>query len=217
MSRFLSDFIEDFAKAPSDMIQNILFDLSDTLVVGLTGVELALEPCLHLPGKEILQQFRSDIMLDFLLGICTEDEYLARLKLAYGWEPSIEQVKAMLREHFRTAMPGAGDLITDLSKRYPLYLVSDNGREWVEYIEVVHPFLKLFTRRFYSFELHTRKNNPDTYREVLRQIGADAETCLFVDDRRNFLETGARIGLTPILFEGSAKLRTALRECGITL
>lgn len=199
------------------MIQAILFDLNDTLVTGLTGIEVRLQPLLHQPGDIILKQFRSDYMLDFLLGYCSEDEYLSNLKQAYGWEPSIEQLKAIIREHFKTAMPGMSDMVTSLAKRYPLYLVSDNGREWTEYVEAEHAFLRLFSNRFYSFESHTRKNNPDTYREVLHQIGAEASACLFVDDRTPFLETAAQVGLIPILFESSTLLRNKLRECGIEL
>lgn len=199
------------------MIQAILFDLNDTLVTGLTGIEVRLEPLLHQPGDTILKQFRSDFMLDFLLGYCSEDEYLIKLKLAYGWEPGIGQLKAVIREHFKTAMPGMSDLVAALAERYPLVLVSDNGREWTEYVEAEHAFLGLFRRRFYSFESHTRKNNPDTYREVLRQIGAEASACLFIDDRTRFLETAAQVGLIPILFEGSAQLRNQLRDCGVEI
>ena len=199
------------------MIRALLFDLSDVLVVGLTGIEARLQPYLPYAGDEILRQLRGDAMLDFLLGYCSEEEYLGRVKRDYGWEPDIDQIKAVIRQHFKTAMPGASDIVTSLAKDYPLYLLSDHGREWARYIEAEHAFLGLFTRRFYSFELHLRKNNPAVYREVVRQIGVPAAECLFIDDRPGFLAAASQVGLVGIRFENSEQLRYKLREHSIAI
>ena len=199
------------------MIRAILFELSDVLVVGLTGIEARLQAYLPYPGDEILRQLRGDAMLDFLLGYCSEEEYLGRVKRAYGWEPSIDQVKAIIRQHFRTAVPGAGEIVAGLAKDYQLYLLSDHGREWARYIEAEHAFLGLLRRRFYSFDLHLRKNNPDVYREVLHQIGVPAAECLFIDDRPGFLEAASQVGLAGILFENSDQLKGKLREYSIAI
>ena len=56
------------------MIRALLFDLSDVLVVGLTGIGARLQTILPYSGDEILGQLRGDAMLDFLLGYCSEDE-----------------------------------------------------------------------------------------------------------------------------------------------
>jgi hypothetical protein len=63
------------------MIRALLFDLSDVLVVGLTGIGARLQAYLPYPGDEILRQLRGDAMLDFLLGYCSEEEYLGRVKM----------------------------------------------------------------------------------------------------------------------------------------
>jgi len=199
------------------MIRAILFDLSDVLVVGLTGIEARLQAYLPYPGDEILRQLRSDAMLDFLLGYCSEEEYLGRVKHDYGWELSIDQIKAIIRQHFKTAIPGAGEIVASLAKDYPLYLLSDHGREWARYIEAEHTFLGLFTRRFYSFDLHLRKNNPEAYREVLRQTGVPAAECLFIDDRPGFLAAAGQVGLAGILFEAGDQLRSKLGEYSIAM
>jgi len=199
------------------MIRAILFDLSDVLVIGLTGIEARLQAYLPYPGDEILRQLRSDAMLDFLLGYCSEEEYLWRVRRDYGWKPGIDQIKAVIRQHFKTAIPGAGELVAGLAKDYPLYLLSDHGREWARYIEAEHAFLGLFTRRFYSFDLHLRKNTPEVYREVLRQIGMPAAECLFVDDRPGFLAAASQVGLAGVQFENSEQLRCKLMEYSIAM
>jgi FMN phosphatase YigB (HAD superfamily) len=199
------------------MIRALLFDLSDVLVVGLTGIGARLQTILPYPADEILRQLRGDAMLDFLLGYCSEEEYLGRVKHDYGWEPDIDQIKAIIRQHFKTAIPGAGAIVASLAKDYPLYLLSDHGREWARYIEAEHAFLGLLRRRFYSFELHLRKNNPEVYREVLRQIGVPAAECLFIDDRPGFLAAASQAGLAGIQFEGSEQLRSRLAEYSIAM
>jgi hypothetical protein len=36
---------------------------------------------------------------------------------------------------------------------FNLMLLSDQGREWMAYLDATHPFLGLFERRFLSFEM----------------------------------------------------------------
>lgn len=198
-------------------IRAIIFDLSDTLVIGLGSIGPRLETMLKIPAGEIPDQLRDDAMLDFLLGGCTEDEYLSRVKSIYGWEPPIEDIKAVIREHFKDAIPGMPDIVAGLARSYPLYLLSDHGREWARYIESAHPFMSLFRRRFYSFDLHARKKKPETFAEVVRQIGAQPGECLMIDDRQPFLDAAGKAGLQTLLFEGSDMLRAALMQMGIIL
>jgi HAD superfamily hydrolase (TIGR01509 family) len=197
------------------MIRAIIFDLGDVLVTGLTGIGSRLEPSLHYPAGEILRQFRGDEMQALLLGTCSEEQYLDRLKRAYGWPLSTDEIKAVIREHFKTAMPGARELVLDLARDYPLYLLSDHGREWIEFIESQHDFLSVFRRRFYSFDLHARKNDPETYRRVLSTIGVAAAECLFIDDRRAFLGAAAQAGLQTLQFEDAVQTRNTLANLAI--
>ena len=199
----------------ANMIRTLFFDLSDVLVVGLTGIEEPLHLSLAVPKDQILRQFRSDAMHEFLLGQCTEDAYLHTLRRTYGWTLGVEQLKAIIRAHFKQTIPGTGDIVVSLARHYPLVLLSDHGREWVEYIEAEHPVLGCFQHRFYSCDLHLRKNNPETYRTVLHQIDAQAEECLFIDDRRVFLEAAKQVGLNVIQFENSNQLRRDLRRYSI--
>jgi putative hydrolase of the HAD superfamily len=199
------------------MIKVIIFDLSDVLITGLTGIEERLQVYLSSPKDEILSQFRSDTMLDFLLGYCSEEEYLQKLKLEHCWELGVEEIKMIIREHFKQVIPGTEEIVTSLSNSYSLFLLSDHGREWIEYIEREHTFLKLFKLRFYSFEMHMRKNNPDTYRKILNQIEAIPEECLFIDDRLMFLDAAKEVGLNTIQFEDSNQLRAGLERYSITI
>ncbi len=198
-------------------IRTILFDLSDVLVVGLTGLGDTLRGRLPYTATEILAQFRSPPMSDFLLGSITEDAYLRRVMQEFGWDIDLAELKNSIRRHFDQTVPGMVEIVAALAKYYPLYLLSDHGREWIEYIESRHVFLGSFSQRFYSFSLHTRKNNPTTYRSILPVMGCDPHECLFIDDRHLFLDAANEVGLQTILFRDSRQLLRDLRRFGITL
>lgn len=89
-------------------------------------------------------------------------------------------------------------------------LLSDHGREWIDYIEQTHPFLAIFSSRFYSFDLHTRKTNPATYQYILSTLNLQAEACLFIDDREKFLEVAKEVGLQTLHFTDSLHVKAIL-------
>ncbi len=197
------------------MIRCLIFDLNDTLVRGLTGVEEALAPILGIDKAEILPALRSDEMLPFLLGETSEDEYLRTVITAHAWPIDLDLLKRLIRANFAHAVPGADELARHLSGRYELALLSDDGREWAAYKEAAHGFLALFARKFYSFDLTSRKNDPRTFRTVLEALGRAPGECLFIDDRQRFLDAALGAGLTGIRFEGSPSLRGRLAEFGV--
>lgn len=53
----------------------------------------------------------------------------------------------------------------------------------------------IFDHVFLSQEMHLAKPDPEIYRQVVREIGAKAEDCLFVDDARVNVDSADREGL----------------------
>jgi hypothetical protein len=65
-----------FSERSISMIQCIIFDLADTLIRGLTGIEeLLAEKYLSTPKEQILACFRGEEMGEFLIGNRSETEY----------------------------------------------------------------------------------------------------------------------------------------------
>ena len=197
------------------MIEVIIFDLSDVLITGLTGIERTLGEVLNVPEDQVLDQFRGLSMLEYLVGNCSEDDYLKELKKEYSWPVEIDEIKKLIRLHFKNTIPGMKEIIEGLAKKYPLYLLSDHGREWIEFIEKEHTFLQVFKHRFYSFDLQTRKRDPETYREVLNEINIRPEVCLFIDDRPMFFQVAQKIGMNVIHFKDGRQLIEELKNYSI--
>lgn len=90
--------------------------------------------------------------------------------------------------------------VKELKERgYRIYMLSNtNEAHWVKIVdqcfggqEVVD---SLFDHVFLSQEMHMAKPNDDIYLEVLKQTGAHAEECLFIDDSKTNLEAAEALG-----------------------
>ena len=109
------------------------------------------------------------------------------------------------------------DLIRRLEGVVDLVLVSDHVREWIAYIEDVHPFLDLFERRVYSFETRLLKDDPGAFDEILRRVERAADACLFIDDNPRNVATAEAAGIRAVRFEGREALEVRLRELGVQI
>lgn len=62
---------------------------------------------------------------------------------------------------------------------------------------------RYFDKVFLSQEMHLAKPNDEIYLEVLKEIGADASECLFIDDSTQNVEAAASLGFCTIRAEVS--------------
>jgi 2-haloacid dehalogenase len=199
------------------MREYIIFDLSEVLIAGLIGVEKMLSQELFVPDEEILPGFLGNVFLAFLTGNISEEIYLEHIISRERWNIAIPRLKELIRVNFRNEVDGSLDILTRLSSRYELILHSDHGREWVEYIRTIHPFIKVFKHTFYSFELKGLKHQPGTFEVVLGSLAIHPQNCLFIDDNpRNIIAAGS-MGIQGIQFRSADQLERKLHQMGILL
>lgn len=61
-------------------------------------------------------------------------------------------------------------VVTNLNEKFDLILFSDNAEEWIDYIHDVHPFLRIFKQKVYSFQIGKRKNSAKAFGDILKRI-----------------------------------------------
>ncbi len=193
----------------------VIFDLAEVLIAGLPRCEEELAPVFGISPAEVLPGLRGELMWAYNRGELSEDEYWARTCERNGWRGDVGRAKAVLRRNFHRKVPGTEEVLRELAGRHRVFLLSDHGREWIDYIRGVHGFFALFERRFFSFELGSIKTEPATFGKVLAAIGAPAGECLFIDDHRPNVETAARLGIPGIVFTDAAALRAELAARGV--
>lgn len=102
--------------------------------------------------------------------------------------------------------------LKELSKEYPLYLLSNTNPVAMEVCEGLFREVdfnpdELFTKKFLSFEMKMLKPSPEIFRKAIEEIGLPAGEILFIDDSRANIEAAAREGLVACYYEPFSDLR----------
>lgn len=101
------------------------------------------------------------------------------------------------------------DKLKELKERgYGIYMLSNtNDAHWQKIVAQCFGGQKVvnshFDHVFLSQEMRLAKPNDDIYLEVLRQIGAKAEECLFIDDSTANVEAASQLGFHTLRAETS--------------
>ncbi|HOX06666.1 MAG TPA: HAD-IA family hydrolase [Planctomycetota bacterium] len=193
----------------------VIFDLAEVLIAGLPRCEEELAPVFGISPDAVLPGLRGEVMLAYNRGEMSEDEYWARTCARNGWRGDVERAKAVLRRNFARKVPGTEDVLRELAPLHRVFLLSDHNREWIDHIEGIHPFLGMFERRFYSYDLGCVKTERRAFEQVLAAIGAPAAECVFIDDFPQNVATARAVGIDGIVFTGAEALRAALAGRGL--
>jgi FMN phosphatase YigB (HAD superfamily) len=196
-------------------VEHVIFDLADVFIPGLDQAPRLLAPALGLSEKAVFAQLNCAELWVLLRGHSDEDTYLDAVMGREGWQIDRSEVKRMIRDTFRRELPGTRGVLEALAGRMDVSLHTDHVREWIAHIHTIHPFMGLFRRAFYSFEMGTTKREPESFRHVLGAIGAAPETCLFIDDRAINVETAQSVGIDTIQFSDAAVLADELARRGL--
>jgi tagatose 1,6-diphosphate aldolase len=192
------------------MPRTLIFDLSEVLIAGLLGIEKPLAARLGIPRRAVLPAFAGRLLEELCCGRVSEDEYLAWILKRQRWRLAPADVKRIIRANFHRRVQGMQRLITRLARHYELVLLSDHAAEWAAYIQGIHPWLKIFKARFFSFELKQTKREPSTFQRVLAAIGRRPDECLLIDDSAQNVRAAAAVGLRGIRFTSAAALARAI-------
>lgn len=173
-------------------VEAVVFDLGGVILDVDFHRSLAAFRGLNLPGLDA-----RDLLADndtpfrnLELGLVSPEAFLAQLKAHYPALGTVSEQPiwtawfAMLLPFERRRV----ELLRRLSEEYPIYLLSNTNlphriRFREMYAEQIGGYFdELFTRCFYSDELHLRKPDGEIYRYVASQIGIPSEKILFIDD-----------------------------------
>jgi HAD superfamily hydrolase (TIGR01509 family) len=193
------------------VINCIIFDLSEVFIAGLLGVEHAIAKRLGVDPATIIPHLGGESFTRVLCGTCSELDYLTAVSRASGWNIPHPDLQELIRANFHQEVEGMADLLPRLALHHDLVLLSDHGREWVEYIETIHPFLKHFSRRIFSFQLGQTKSDASTFRHVLKMLSKNPEECLFIDDNPSNTARARQAGITSITFQNADTLEAELK------
>jgi HAD superfamily hydrolase (TIGR01509 family) len=194
-----------------------IFDLAEVLCAGFPGVEVQLGQVFNVPAEQILPGVRGQIMNDYCRGRMSEEDFWSRIMAANDWSGDVEAARAALLKNLHRKVPGTEDILRTIAAAgHDVYLLSDHGREWIDYLLEVHDFFKVFKRHFWSFDLGAIKQQAVTFEQVLKRIGQpDPANVIFIDDNPGNIAVAGGLGIDAIRFIGAEDLSNQLARRGV--
>lgn len=197
-------------------IKNIIFDLGNVLVRWEPNKIIKLV----YPDKDPIQfyQLLRPIWLELNLGQLTLAEAAKKYHQTLGL--NLDEISELLHK-FVTMQPlieGSIEMLKTLySNGYPLYSITDNVREIMQYHRENSNFLHYFKDIAVSAELGVLKPNPQIYRYLLTKNGLNAEECVFIDDIQQNVDGAKALSVKSFLFRDPESCKESLEELGINL
>lgn len=85
-------------------------------------------------------------------------------------------------------------------KRYDFVLLSNDVKEWSQYLLELHGLRKYFKDSIVSGEIHMRKPESRIFLYAVKRIQRDPQECLLIDNSVRNLDAAQEIGITTVLF-----------------
>lgn len=143
----------------------------------------------------------------------TVEEYLAEFGRRLGHPISRAQwIEA--RRFSITPWPAMLALIRQVAARGRVALFTNNGPLMKDALGEVFPeAAEIFGEAcYFSYEFHTKKPDPESYRKLIARLGVEPGAAWFTDDKKSNVNGAAIAGLQTHHFVSEAQLRQELLE-----
>lgn len=199
------------------MIKAVVFDLG--------GVLIDWNP--RYLYRELLDS--EDEIEQFLANVCTA-EWNHSIDLGRPWEDAVAELTAkhpdqqhLIEAYWKRWPEMLGgpihesvDLMMELKARgVPLYALSNWNHETFQMAFQEFPFLRLFNGKIVSGEVKLAKPDPAIYELLLSTFKLNPRELLFIDDRRDNVQTAWDLGFNAVQFLSPRQLEKDLIEFGL--
>jgi len=93
------------------------------------------------------------------------------------------------------------DLVAQLRKHYPLYLLSNIGDIHTCYIKAKYPVFAAFSGAVYSYLAGCMKPDPAIFEMAIHDFGVNPAETVYIDDLPANVESAARAGFHAIAYD----------------
>lgn len=126
-----------------------------------------------------------------------------------------EGFKLIWNDIFFPPKDGMVKLLNELKEGYRLYLLSNTNILHFEYCRDKYKILEVFEEYILSYELGVRKPDPRIYLEALKRSDSNPDSCIYIDDIKEFTEAATKVGIKGIHFTSVEELQKRLIEMQI--
>lgn len=131
------------------------------------------------------------------------------------WEKEIRMYWERWREMLGGEVPGMKEWIQELKAQgYGVYGLSNWSHETFPMVKDQYEAFGMMDGIVMSGQELIAKPDLRIYQILLERYGLKAEECVFIDDRKENIEAGEKVGIRGIVFENCEQARKCLTEIG---
>lgn len=152
--------------------------------------------------------------LGYERGKISTENFLTELNSKLGITLTLEEFTTLWNATFRENAEMAA-LLSDLSLKYPLYLLSNTNEIHYRHLQDSFNVARHFKELILSYQVGLAKPDKGIYEIVLERSGLPADNCVFVDDLSPNIQAAQSVGMHTIQFKGIEDLKQQLADLGV--
>ena len=195
----------------------VVFDLGKVLVdfdYSIAGQRIAAHAAMT--ASEILSFIdHSPLLFQFETGRMSKDEFFEEIRRTVGFRGSLDEFCEYFADIFTPIEPMVKLHAQLRTKGIPAFIFSNTNELAVGHIRHSFPFFSDFDGYILSYEHGAMKPEAKLYEVVEAKTGCRGANLLYLDDRPENIETGAKRGWQVVLHETPEKSRVAIRATGL--
>jgi putative hydrolase of the HAD superfamily len=149
------------------------------------------------------------------LGLLEIDEYVALLNRALSRRLTREEIIDLRLQVIQGEDEDVLEIIRVLSGQRKVACFSNTTAIHWDHMLANYQSFRFFHRAVASHLIHVAKPDPKAFAIACRELEAEPDECLFIDDALANAEAARAAGWQAIHFKGAAALREELREYGL--
>ncbi len=197
-------------------IRAILFDMGNVLLFFNAKISSrAFSEATGLSEEEIWELFFvSELEQRYTRGEISSRDFYEQVSQRFPKKINYETFGRLWNDIFTENLE-MDELLEQLKKHCPLYLISNTNDLHFEYIKKQFGLMKHFTGFFPSHQVGHRKPNPAMFQHVLKEIKLKPEETVFIDDIIEFVDSAKQLGMNAIQFTTRKHLEVELQKLGV--
>jgi len=145
----------------------------------------------------------------------SEDDFFKELLKKTSKKLKLKDVKRLYYKKIHKKP--AFSLVKKLYKKYPLYTLNDEAREWMNYRIKKFRLKKYFKAFITSAFVGYAKPDRRIFRIMLRKSDCKPQEVIFIDDNPKLVKAARRFGINGIIFKNSKQMINDLRKFGVNV
>ncbi|MCC7319245.1 MAG: HAD family phosphatase [Bacteroidales bacterium] len=197
-------------------IRNIIFDFG--------GVILDIDPVqtlnqlksLGVKDLDIFQspEFQHEVMGKFERGVLTPEVFRDKVRSFIGNSLCDQDIDDAWNALLLDIPKERIAVLEEVKKHYPIFLLSNSNEiHYDMYLRDLQlrfgyrEFDQLFTKAYFSFDLHLSKPDPEIFEFVMYQHKLNPEETLFIDDTAEHIESAKKLGIRTYHLQQPVRVR----------